>query len=347
MDRRFFDMEITCLVPAFKVKYFEHLIFCLNTQKIKPKSVLISDDTANGDFLLAVKSEHIRQLAQGLPIEVVRGPKQGNHKNIESLLRLYLQNPTSHFHILNDDDIIYPDFYFQHAATAEKSNPLCSVSRRWIANDFGIPVACAPLPDEISSANGTGINVSPALLAESFLIQEENWIGELSVAVFRSDFLGKPEEFCLHQQVPYFGLNDIGSFLKASLKESLVFINQYLGAFRISSDGISNSKGYPFSLFLLAKISIAMIAYENNLIDIKALNKTIQNVQLIWGKLYGHNPVSNKLSEMILLCLQKEYGQLKSQYLNFYLWYLNKTPELKKCKRFDELSSALSRARIH
>ncbi|RYD91756.1 MAG: hypothetical protein EOP61_26985, partial [Sphingomonadales bacterium] len=197
-------MEITCLVPAFKPGYFDYLLSCLKMQSRPAVRVLVSDDTTDNAFTAALQNEFTRTLAGPVPIEIIEGPRQGHHRNIERLLDRFMRRPTSHFHILNDDDLIYPEFYAKHLEIAAKSNPLCSVSKRWLANDGGFPMGYPRLPDEVASDGRMDIGISEKLLSDSIVGNGYNWLGELSQAVFRADFLEAPGSFCEYGDIAYY-----------------------------------------------------------------------------------------------------------------------------------------------
>lgn len=334
-------MDVTCLIPAFKVRYFEHLLIGLRTQSLAPRRIVISDDSPGGDFLAAACSERLQPLVAAMPVEVVAGPRQGHHRNIEQLLGIFLKAPTSHFHILNDDDMIYPEFYAHHAAVAQDRDPLCSVSRRWFTNDRGVPTGFARIPEDVLATGTTRVEITPAMILRRFAEQADNWLGELSCGVFRSDFVQQPSEFCVHDAMDYNGLNDIGSFIKASLTGTLVFSNHYLGAFRRSRDGLSRQRGYAFSLSMLARIPLSLMAFERELVDLNRLIGIIGSIRAHWIGIYGDNAVSVRLAEAMAQGQSRGYAPLKQGFLEFWRWYREEAPDLRLCATAEELGRRL------
>lgn len=324
-------MDVTCLIPAFKVRYFEQLLIGLRTQSLPPRRILISDDSPGGDFLTASQSDRLQPLITAMPIEIVEGPRQGHHRNIEQLLGLFLEAPTSHVHILNDDDMIYPAFYAHHATISKQRDPLCSVSRRWFANDRGVPTGFGRIPEAVLATGMSEVAVAPDMILSRFAEKADNWLGELSCAVFRSDFVERPDTFCVHNGMDYNGLNDIGSFIRASLTGTLIFSNQYLGAFRRSRDGLSRQRGYAFGLSMLARIPLSLIAFDRRLIDVAGLIGIIASIRAHWISIYGENAVSARLAGTIALGKSHGYAPLKDDFLGFWQWYREQAPVLRTC----------------
>lgn len=334
-------MDVTCLVPAFKHRYFEHLLISLRTQSRPPERIVISDDSPGGDFLTASRSDRLRPLIAAMPIEIVQGPRQGHHRNIEQLLTMFQKAPTSHFHILNDDDMIYPEFYAHHAAVSKLHNPLCSVVRRWVANDHGVPIGFGWLPDSIAAADQAPVAVLPKMIVDRFETPGGNWLGELSFGVFRSDFLQAPDAFCVHDGFDYTGLNDLGSFIKVSLTGTLIFSNHYLGAFRRSPAGLSRQRGHAFSLSVLAMIPLSLLGFEHRLLDLDRLTGLIAHVRGNWIGIYGENAVSIRLARMIALGERHGYPGLRDDFLEFWRWYRTDIPGLRSCATAEDLGRLL------
>jgi hypothetical protein len=337
-----FEMEVTCLIPAFKVRYFEHLLIGLRTQSLPPKRIVISDDSPGGDFLTASRSDRLQPLVATMPVEIVEGPRQGHHGNIEQLLDIFLKAPTSHFHILNDDDMIYPEFYAHHGAVSEDHDALCSVSRRWVTNDRGVPTGFGRIPEDVLATGRSTVAITPDMILGRFAEYSDNWLGELSCGVFRADFIERPDQFCVYDGMDYNGLNDIGSFIKASLIGTLVFSNQYLGAFRRSRDGLSRQRGYAFGLSILARIPLSLIAFERQLLDLNRLLGIIASIRAHWIGIYDDNGVSARLAGVIALGKGHGYGRLKVDFLDFWCWYRDKGSDLRACATPEELKRRLS-----
>ncbi len=124
--------QITTLIPAYKTKYMVELLTGLATQTHKPARILISDDSPNGEFTELLRTMPV---AHRLPIEVCAGPKNGAYENFKHLVR-HWNGSTDLFHILLDDDVLFPDFYARHVmAHAMAPETACSISARWTANE--------------------------------------------------------------------------------------------------------------------------------------------------------------------------------------------------------------------
>jgi GT2 family glycosyltransferase len=131
---------ITTLIPAYKPTFIDELLHSLATQTYKQFKVIVSDDSPDGIVTQVIQSKQLSQLTQQLNVTVIRGPQQGGYSNIFNLVRNYA-NSSDYFHILLDDDVIYPTFYETHVREHQKSNALVSVSARWNVNKQGQPFA--------------------------------------------------------------------------------------------------------------------------------------------------------------------------------------------------------------
>jgi len=225
-------LKITTLVPAFKVQFFLQLLVSLRCQAVKPHRVIISDDTENNDFIEAMKEGRYAEAAGELDIELVEGPKLGHYANFRSLVDR-LPGDSTHFHVLCDDDIIYPDFYRQHLRAHESAATPCSFSKRWIALANGQPAMGDRYPVPLDAPQSMVQRVEADYLFHSTLPFCHNWLGEFSNAVFSREaaplFLEPKLAGILH-----YGLYDLGTFLKSARDHGALVINEHLGAFRRS-----------------------------------------------------------------------------------------------------------------
>lgn len=336
-------MEVTCLVPAFKRRYLRQLLTNAHHQSLPAVRIVISDDTPGDEIIADIAASQItEQLTKRM--RVVSGPKQGHHRNIEHLISIFLEEPTSHFHILNDDDLLFPEFYATHATMARRYDPVCSISRRWIADDQGFPVRGARYPPNLTEDDRMDVEISSGLIADTYLADGHNWLGELSCAVFRADYFDSSTRYCVYKDIPYFGLNDIGAFLTATIKGRVMFSNQYLGAFRRSTNSLTTSRGYAFSLAILARIAVTLVACEHQLVGFDRLVRAIEAAREQWIFHYGKNPVSTKLAELIEG--GPTYADLKSGFLDYWHRYLAQAHVLQQSARSTELSERLKQLKM-
>lgn len=80
-------MQITTLVPAYKLKYLVELLSSMRHQTVKPTRVIFSDDGPRQDFMAMLNSVLLKITVADLLIEVVPGPRNGGHNKFRHLLR--------------------------------------------------------------------------------------------------------------------------------------------------------------------------------------------------------------------------------------------------------------------
>ena len=255
-------MQFTTLIPAYKPKYMIELLSAIRHQTVKPAKVIISDDSPDQAFLTALTSEPLKGLTEDLNIQVFQGPRVGAWKNFVYLLNLYgsdADTQTELFHILLDDDFIYPNFYERHLYAHGLENVPCVISRRWTAFESGQPVRDnLPVPSIISGHAQRILTLDAGLLFSQTAATSQNWLGEFSNATFTCALASDVADSSL-AGVSYSGLEDLGAFLKSSLKGPVAYINEYLGYFRINEEQHSaNPMGRPLKLAFLAYAGLAI-----------------------------------------------------------------------------------------
>lgn len=262
---------IVTLIPAYKSTYIEPLLFALATQTYRDFKVVISDDSP--DDAVSQKVHQLRQNHQyrHLNIEVVAGPGQGGFVNIYNLVRTYAAHADL-FHILMDDDLIFPTFYETHIRAHQKRFANLSISGRWYATEQGQPYLQAM--DHATSQKFTQ-DFSAREIAKQLIPKCNNKLGEWSHAVFRAsaaEIILQPEM----AGISYFGLDDIGSFIKAAIAVPAIWIPESLGIFRISAEqntGKLNNATIKCAHY--SWISLALAALKNEWISAEEAWKAI------------------------------------------------------------------------
>lgn len=218
---------ICTLIPGYKTAYLEELLLSLSTQTYRQFKVIISDDSPNNEVTNLVKQLHLKGQLKGMAVEVVEGPKKGGFANIYHLVRNFAQQ-AEFFHILMDDDLIYPTFYETHIREHSRKHANVSISARWNANESGQP--CAMTMDEATSSSFVE-HFDAASIAKALIPGCNNKLGEFSHAVFRREaapLLLNPTI----AGISYFGLDDIGAFINAAEEFPAIWIPAPLGIFR-------------------------------------------------------------------------------------------------------------------
>jgi len=297
-------VNITTLIPAFKVQYFEDLLISLRSQLVKPDRVIISDDSKNNDFIRAVEDKSFHDLTRMLNIEVIEGPKRGHYANIQQLVRK-LSDGGSYFHVLCDDDIIYPEFYKQHLESYSSAEALCSFSKRWIALESGQPVSVAAYPPVVASCGDKSLLVDADYLFQSILPICNNWLGEFSNTVFKKEadtFFLEPK----FRGIYHYGLYDLGIYLRCARRHGALFVNDYLGAFRRSStQHSSQTKSPTFRSSCVAWMAVSIAAYQDGKITKEQMFSCGKIVFSLLQLHFKDDPEAEKVLALDLLVRQK------------------------------------------
>ncbi|MBL0727345.1 glycosyltransferase family A protein [Piscinibacter sp. HJYY11] len=239
-------MQITTLIPAYKAQYLPELLQCLRSQTHKAGKIIFSDDSPGGAYRQALFSDALAPLRAGLDIECVEGPRKGGgYANMLNLLQVWNQR-SELFHLLLDDDVIYPEFYERHLVAHLSSPFSCSISRRWSANEQGLPIKSdLPLPPAVARHPNRLLSLDDSVIFSTTAIEGKNWLGEFSNAVFRANTtaaLMKPA----FGSVSYAGLWDLGAFMAASLVAPVGYVHEHLGYFRTGPAGNSSKFFGPY-----------------------------------------------------------------------------------------------------
>ena len=236
---------ITTLIPAYKPQYLPELLNCLRLQTRPARQIIFSDDSPKGEFRAALFSDAMAPLRAGLDIECHEGPRHGGgYANMLHLLKVWAER-SELFHLMLDDDVVYPEFYERHLIAHASAKLSCSISRRWTANEQGLPLAGQPVPPAVAAHANRIVTLDDGLVFMSTAIECKNWFGEFSNAVFHAataPVLMKPA----FGGVSYAGLWDLGAFMAASLRAPIGYLQDHLGFFRTSPAGNSSKFFGPY-----------------------------------------------------------------------------------------------------
>lgn len=266
---------ITTLIPAYKPSFIDELLLSLASQTYKQFKVIISDDSPDGVVNQIVQSKQLSHLTRQLHIQIVKGPQQGGYSNVFNLIRNHAQS-SDFFHILLDDDVIYPTFYEAHIRAHEKAQALVSVSARWNANKQGQPYA--QTMDFATSQSFTS-DFSAANIAQQLVAKGTNKLGEWSHAVFRkeaADVILSPRI----AETSYFGIDDLGSFINASINQPGLWIPTPLGFFRVHGEqNTHNTQNATIKCSHYAWIALGISAFEQGWITQEQLWALISKIK--------------------------------------------------------------------
>ena len=299
-------MDITTLIPAYKPKYFPELINALESQTYTGSRVIISDDSPNEAFLIALKEYAGARFVKHLNLSVVKGPQQGGRANIKHLVKLWGRE-TELVHFLFDDDLIYPEFYRAHVEAQQRGHR-CTVSRRWIGLENGQPIGCLEEPRSIRGNTEHLQSFSAQRLFPLTVGYCRNWLGELSNTVFHRDLADVIEDMAL-DGIPYDGLEDIGSILRASTRTPVGFIGQRLGMFRRSPEqNTANPQRRIMKLGQLAWFGLAFAGHRIGYLQRHEALRCIQGIGAAILAAYGGQSDMRVYCELIPRLLEDAPG---------------------------------------
>ncbi len=274
-------MQFTTLIPAYKPKYLIELMACLRHQTVKPARVIVSDDSPDRTFTAMLGSEPLKSMLADLNVEVIDGPRSGGYNNFRHLFRHFSARVehTELFHVLLDDDLIYPSFYEQHLQAHNMGTLQCVVSRRWACNELGQPIKDdLVVPTLVSDHQQRLLALSVDALFISAIAAGRNWLGEFSNATFRAEMASELIDLQL-SGINCAGLEDLMAFVKASLRGPLGYINAHLGSFRQSDNQNSaQPMGRPLKLAFTAYVAMVTIGRNLGRINIEDAEAAIRRI---------------------------------------------------------------------
>lgn len=311
------QFRIITLIPAYKTKYIEPLLLSLATQTYQYFKIIVSDDNPNEDVAALICRLKQQDIYKRLDIEIVTGPKKGGFVNIYHIVRNFAQK-AEFFHILLDDDLVYPTFYETHMREHAAKDALVSVSARWNALETGQPYGML-----IDHATSTIFSqqFDAATIANKLIPTCSNKLGEFSHAVFRRE----AAEVILNpsmQGVSYFGLDDIGSFIQAAQHKPAIWIPTPLGIFRNNPEqntGKLNNNTIKCGHY--AWIALAIIAVENRWISADEAWASISMMRNAVRVRYQHDALGQQM--LAVLDAHEAYSEsLKQGFLNVWNTHL-------------------------
>jgi len=273
--------EISTLIPAYRKDYFISAINSVLRQTFKPSYIVVSDDSPHGEICKIIQDEDWFSTLnnQNIILQVFTDPRKNSaYFNLMHILDVWNEK-TEFFHLLFDDDYIFPSFYDKHLALFQKSDLMVSVSRRWIGDAGGNVVGFNSIPSFVDDSALNKMIIEPASLFKSVVPVSYNWLGEFSNAVFHKSSISLMKSDVLGGY-SFYGLIDIGIFLVLGGQRKLAFINEHLGFFR--KHGNQNSGNLDSLDFLaahLAWIPIAIGSEKLGLIDKVQKNNAISHIR--------------------------------------------------------------------
>lgn len=220
---------ITTLIPAYKPEFLAEVFLGLRRQSLQDFRVLLSDDSPDAQISRLIGGPEFAPLVQGLDLRVVRGPRNAR-RNHEQLLALWAgSTPLLHFHL--DDDLIYPDFYREHAQAHAAGGYGLTVSRRWVSGPDGRPATSLRIPDELAARRERVAPLDPIAMFTTSIPVCDNWLGELTNMVIARDaaqlFPAPPRE-----GLNWYGVMDLGLAFAVAHEHPVGYLHEHLSVFR-------------------------------------------------------------------------------------------------------------------
>jgi hypothetical protein len=294
-------MSLITLIPAFKVNYFEETLHSLSRQSVLPDKIIISDDSKNGavieyaDRLLKTKMANLQD-----KVILIEGPKEGAHTNIVSLIDGFIENLEDRFHVLFDDDILSDKFYEMHNIAFNKYQCGLTINKRHFIDVNNKIIPINQYPGLIDMINSDYLIMHSLFLNKSTVPLATNWLGEYSNCVISAKYKDIVKMASFSEGYSYYGLEDIGNFLKIAETEPIAFINQYLSGFRQSPhQNTTNLSSKTLHAGVWAWAIIAIHAHNNSFItDIEFLQaiRSVNDRQKVMLKDYYYVELDCALS---------------------------------------------------
>ncbi len=305
---------IITLIPAYKPAFIEELLLALASQTFKNFKVIISDDSPNAEITKLLHSGKCDRYTKNLDVKVIEGPRKGGYTNCFHLVRNFAKL-SEFFHLYFDDDIIYPTFYENHLNAHTRKNSMVSVSVRWNANEKGQPI-------NLTMDNATNFaflnDFSAKNIASQLIPIGINKLGEYSNAIYRKEAAEK----ILYpniDNISYFGVDDLGSFINATIEKEGIWIPIPLSAFRMhANQNTNNTKNTSIKCSHFAWIAHSIISLRRGWIDEAQAWACISKIK---NKL--NNRLANDIHGSAVLSLLNEYDSLNSKTISNFLGFWN------------------------
>jgi hypothetical protein len=303
-------VEVTTLIPAFKPQFLPQLVNALKHQSQRPARVIVSDDSPEQVFVASLEGIAGTPLARELNLSVIAGPRRGGLHNVRHLLDVWA-GQTELFHILCDDDLIYPDFYRWHIA-AQGAGFQCTVSRRWSTDEAGQPLSMLNEPSEVRGSAQALLGVPAQQLFPAVVANANNWLGEVSNVVMHRDLADLYRDLSL-EGIAYNGLEDIGTFLRASTRQPIGLITHFLGMFRQhAGQNTANPLRRQIKLGHMAWIALALAGERAGYLTHEQTQQCIARVAQPTLIKYGAEPDMRELCAATLQLTQNAAGAVES-----------------------------------
>lgn len=289
---------IATLVPAYKHEHLDALFASLRSQSFKDFRVILCDDSPEGKITQQLRQGRFDALILGLDVVVVPGGG-GLWKNHQRALDVWAGS-TPLVHLLMDDDVVYPNFYREHATLHADRSLSASVSQRWLTRSDGSPFTSLPLPGFVTGSERRVIEVQAAALFASTVPGCENWLGELSNMVFSAQaakcFPRPPAD----GGVSYFGLPDVGLLLSAADTGPVLFLRDHLSGFRQhAAQSTAGTQTTALKIAFLAWVAFALHAKAQRRIDDATAQRAVTTATQRCRRHYANDPVMREYFALV------------------------------------------------
>ena len=291
-------MLFTTLIPVYKSQFLPDIVACLNAQNLQSFTVIFSDDSPTKDLAEVMHDLQTHEKIS-FPYKIVQGRNIGPVTNCYDLLD-YCDHSTPYIHFLFDDDLIFPDFYQSHADAYQQTQAQACISSRIIVSEDKQPYAAPSLPPFLTASNERVSLLKIADVAHSILPSCNNWLGEMSSATFNGQVMRQTLKGAL-QNIPYYGLNDLGVFLEILAQHPVAYIYNNLGAFRRNRSQTSQDRhSKVFQSTIISWASLILDAHSKSWLSDaqtqQGLKKAKEMIQATIQANHGYEELASSLA---------------------------------------------------
>ena len=245
---------VSIVIPTHRPSHFRNALACALAQTYSEIEIIVSD---NSD------TDEIREMCQSTDKPIIY------RKNIDGLMKSNIAQPLSltsgkYIKYLFDDDLIYPHCIDTMLGWLAKLDPVQQSQVGIITSSRHVINGDSLCNDEIKLNDIKLPSIINGSEAAKFILSNlDNFIGEFSTILFRSEFIDKnnPETiFRMWGEDFIFGLIDVPLYLSIFQTSNLLYIPYSLSAFRRhegSGSDINKNANFHWAVSDWMRISIA------------------------------------------------------------------------------------------
>lgn len=261
-------MPVSVIIPAFRPTYLTQAIACILSQGYEDFELIISDD-CRGDEVRAIvdhfkdpRMRYVKNDGVGATANILNGWKLARHDLIKYLF---------------DDDLLTPNALIDLVELCEKHpHALLSFGHRNVVDEMGRITSEPKFVAENKTAEIPG-----AILRTIVARDMRNPIGEFSNVLFNRANGLSPDDFLSYSGFQLRMIGDVGMYLNAAHRGSVVGVGRVVGAFRRHANQFSSPAYNPlfaksiceWELFLRGEFGLGAVKAEDALQGLARLDR--------------------------------------------------------------------------